>query len=192
MKFLKANLDISKINDDAILGCIPKDTPINFDFEVESTKDVNIAPEEIFTPPVFELSKQAHEKITALSAQGDQLVEDGEISAGIDVYQQALNLVPEEKTEFEAATWLYTAIGDAYFILNDIEQSLQAFKLAEQSCNGATNPFINLRLGQCYFELKNKSKAKDHFVRVYVIEMKKDIFKGEDAKYLEFLNKCLK
>ncbi|WP_229477018.1 tetratricopeptide repeat protein [Massilia rubra] len=130
-------------------------------------------------------------KVTALSTSGDVLVKQGKSREGVQAYVKALNLLPEPVTQWEAATWLLVAIGDANFKAKYYEQARAALQDA-MHCPGALgNPFIHLRLGQAYFELGNMSKAADELARAY-LQKGKAIFKEEDPKYLAFIKSRLK
>lgn len=48
------------------------------------------------------------------------------------------------------------------------------------------NPVVHLKKGICHFELNQLNQAADSFTRAYMLEGA-EIFKNEDAKYLEFL-----
>ena len=100
-------------------------------------------------------------------------------------------LLPEPKTQWQACTWLLSAIGDANFLGGNYEQAKVALSDA-MHCPGAIgNPFIHLRLGQTQFELGNRSRAADELARAYMAEGK-DIFSAENPKYFEFLKTVLK
>ena len=47
---------------------------------------------------------------------------------------------------------------------------------------GLGNPFVSLRLGQCFYEKGNIDKAKDYLLQAYMLEGT-DIFEDEDEKY---------
>lgn len=55
------------------------------------------------------------EKLPALCKQGDDLVREGLLEKGKNKYVAALRLLPEKHQEWEAATWIYVAIGDVHY-----------------------------------------------------------------------------
>ena len=106
-------------------------------------------------------------------------------------YVEAIKLLPEPITQWEACTWLLVAIGDANFLSKNYQQAKNALSDA-MHCPGAIgNPFIHLRLGQSQFELGKKDRAGDELTRAYM-GAGKDIFKEDDPKYFEFLKTVLK
>lgn len=133
-----------------------------------------------------QLSDSTYSEITALSKQGDDLVKAGDLEAGKHKYVAALRLLPENHREWEAATWLYVAIGDVHFRMNNYDKAFKCFFNAVQCPKGLGNPYIHLRLGQLYYEQGNLEKATDELTRAYM-GAGIAIFMEDDPKYLEFL-----
>ena len=57
-----------------------------------------------------------HEQIKEFCQVGDGLLESGDYKAAIGQYNLAWELIPEPKNNWEAATWVLAAIGDACFL----------------------------------------------------------------------------
>lgn len=133
-----------------------------------------------------EIEENTYSRIQELCAEGDDLVEQGEIPSALKVYWQAFELMPEPKTDWDATTWILTAIGDANFLQDEFNKGIESLSLA-MKCPGAIgNPFIHMRLGQCLFEVGNLDSAAEELVRAYALEGD-EIFSNDDSKYLEFL-----
>lgn len=132
----------------------------------------------------MKLKRKVHKEITRLSKLGDEQCENGYLEQGLELYYEALELVPEPKYDWEAATWLYVAIGDALFTGKEYEKAIRSLNAACMCPNGFQNPFILLRLGECYYELGNEDKAKEYFIQAYMLE-EYEIFEGEEEKYKE-------
>ena len=133
-----------------------------------------------------ELDKKIHNKVTSLCSEGDILLKDNDFEEAYEKYLSALELIPEPIEDWEATTFILSALGDLYFLSESYEQALEAFSDAVACPNGLGNPFIHLRLGQCQLEAGNENKATDELTRAYMgagIE----IFKNDDEKYLGFL-----
>jgi tetratricopeptide (TPR) repeat protein len=135
---------------------------------------------------MLELSEHIHAEIQRLSAEGDALANEREYSEAISVYWKAWDLLPEPKTEWEAATWLLAAIGDANFLDRDYNAGKDNLTNAMHCPGTIGNPFLHLRLGQCQFELGDLDRAADELMRAYM-GAGNDIFKDQDPKYLRFL-----
>lgn len=80
-----------------------------------------------------QLEPERHERIEALCAQGDDLVEAEEHGRAIVLYEQALALLPTPADAWEAATWIHAAIGDAYFLQGAYAAARRAFAMAMQA-----------------------------------------------------------
>jgi len=139
----------------------------------------------------MELPKAVYEKVTSLSKEGDALAAKEKYREAITKYIAAFQILPEPVEQWEACTWLLTAIGDANFFLKEYEHTRRALSDAMHCPNAIGNPFIHLRLGQSQLELGNKDRAADELARAYM-GAGKDIFKAEDPKYFEFLKTVLK
>ncbi len=133
-----------------------------------------------------QLSDEVHSEIVSLCKQGDDLANSGDLISAKKKYISALELLPENHLEWDAATWIYVAIGDLHFRMQDYEKAFRCFFNAVQCPVGLGNPYIHLRLGQLYFEQNNMEKAADELTRAYM-GSGLDIFMEDDPKYLEFL-----
>ncbi|MDH5653070.1 MAG: tetratricopeptide repeat protein [Gammaproteobacteria bacterium] len=138
----------------------------------------------------LELDDEIYEKVKKLSKKGDDLFDGDRIEDAINEYNKALKLIPEPVYDWEASTWLFTAIGDAYWELADLNNAYDAFYEALRSPGGIGNPFIHLRVGQIDFEMGNVTKARDELIRAYM-GAGKDIFKHENPKYFSVIEELV-
>jgi tetratricopeptide (TPR) repeat protein len=134
-----------------------------------------------------ELPADTHEKVQRLSAVGDALAHQKKYDEAIRQYQDAWDLLPEPKTDWEAAAWLLAAIGDAYFFSRRFDKSYDVFTaVIANSAGGLGNPFLHLRRGESLFELGRQDEAADELMRAHM-GAGPDVFKTEDPKYLRYL-----
>jgi tetratricopeptide (TPR) repeat protein len=134
-----------------------------------------------------QLPPECHEAISRRSAEGDALARDKRFNEAIRKYEEAWNMLPDPKTDWEAATWLLAAIGDANFLSGRFDKSLEVFTLAiTTSASGLGNPFLHLRRGESLFELGRQQESGDELMRAYM-GAGAEIFKAEDPKYLNYL-----
>lgn len=134
----------------------------------------------------MELDEDLYEEILSLCSDGDQLVEESKYDEAIDLYLKALNLLPNPKNVWEASTWIYTALGDTYFIKGDYNAA-KGYLLDAMNCpDGIENPFILMRLGESFYELQEISKAKELLLRAYMMEGYA-IFEDEDFKFFSLI-----
>lgn len=133
-----------------------------------------------------ELAEEILEQITALCERGDELAEEDAFDEAVEAYDMAWSLLPEPKTQWEAATWILAAIGDVAFIAGDLDTAKEALQTVMSCPDAIGNPFIHLRLGQVLFDLDEKDAAADELMRAYM-GAGAEIFEEEEPAYLEFL-----
>ncbi|HZH32061.1 MAG TPA: hypothetical protein VEY11_14945 [Pyrinomonadaceae bacterium] len=132
-----------------------------------------------------ELDDSTHKRIEVLCAEGDALAEKAHYPDALKKYWAAWALLPEPQTDWEAATWILAAVGDANFLGGDFVAGRDNLSLAMHCPDAIGNPFLHLRLGQCQFELGNLERAGDELARAYM-GAGAEIFEGAD-KYFAFL-----
>lgn len=93
----------------------------------------------------MELSDKLYEQIEELSDLGNQAMDDEDYSKALSFFQQAYELLPEPKEDWEAFVWLAASIGDAHFMKGDYEMSLDYLRRCYNS-GEIDNPFILLVL----------------------------------------------
>ena len=132
------------------------------------------------------MDDKIYNKIQELCECGDDLTDLEQYEDAIEKYTQALNLIPEPKYYYEASTWVYTAIGDALFYLENYSHALNMFQEALKCPDGIGNPFILVRIGECLFETDSLDNAKNYLLQAYMVEGE-EIFENEDEKYFEVI-----
>lgn len=135
----------------------------------------------------MELPADLYRQIVRHCSEGDRLLDEERFDEALVAYRAAEQLIPDPKEAWEAATWVYSAIGDTLFYQCKYAEAWKAFAAAVESPDGLGNPFIHLRLGQCQYELRNPDKAADELARAY-LGAAEDIFDGQDPKYFAFLS----
>jgi tetratricopeptide (TPR) repeat protein len=132
------------------------------------------------------LPDKVHEKVQALCAEGDELAGQDRFDEALSRYWSAWKLLPGPRTDWEAASWILAAIGDANFFRGDFAGGREALMKAMRCEDATDNPFLRLRVGQCFFELGELPEAANWLAGAYLMEGKK-IFADDDPKYLEFI-----
>lgn len=123
-----------------------------------------------------------HEPIQTLLDEGDKLFDQGKFEYALGKYEEARALLPSDVERWEASTWVLAAIGDACFLMGDMERAQQALSVAVNCPEGATNPFVQLRLGQSEFELGRLDAATVALSLAFATGGE-EVFEDEDAKY---------
>lgn len=128
------------------------------------------------------------DRIDQLSEEGNAYCDEEKYSEAIRVWSEALLLIPQPQHVHAESLWLEASIGDAYFLEDDFENALTHFENAKRNIieNAYENPFIMLRLGQCFLEAQNHESAQEYLLRAYMMEGK-EIFEEESPKYFDFL-----
>lgn len=134
----------------------------------------------------MELDKSLHRLIKTHCSKGDALADGAQYEAAVAAYNQAWELVPEPKTNWNASTWILAAIGDACFSAGYATSSKEALSFALTCPGGFGNPFIHMRLGQLAYDAGDLDAAAEELMRAYM-GAGDAIFENEDRKYLTFL-----
>jgi tetratricopeptide (TPR) repeat protein len=138
-----------------------------------------------------ELDEATHARLTSICTEGNVLAEAGDLDGALKMYQRALEIVPEPIHQWEATTWLFTALGDVLFLQRRYAQA-RDFLAEAMHCPGAIgNPFIHLRLGQTQYELQEHDRAKDELARAYLVGGD-EVYAGQDPKYLLYIKEILR
>ena len=137
-----------------------------------------------------QLNDEVHAEVTESSARGNELLAEGQYQAAVSCFQQALDFLPKPIEQWEAASWLLGAIGDAYFLDGKSQSALKPLLAAMHCANGIGNPFLHLRLGQVQFDLGNEILGADELTRAYM-GGGKELFDDEDPKYFALLKAVL-
>lgn len=144
-----------------------------------------------------ELPDAVHDEIMLLAEVGDQRDLAGDWEGAVKVWRQAIELLPEPKNYWDAASWLYGSIGDTLAdVALGIDDAGQAsWMLADArdalieslgASGGATNPLVHMRVGQVEQELGNAVAAREHLLKAYMLDGE-TVFDGQDPKYLNIL-----
>ncbi len=138
-----------------------------------------------------ELPDATYDRIKALCATGDALAKQGRFRDAIKRYEAAWQLLPEPRKDWNAATWILAAIGDAHYLSGEFALGRDILLKAMQCPGALGNPFFHLRLGQCQFELGDLPKAGDELTRAYMGGGGK-LFRRENPRYYAHLKTILK
>lgn len=125
-------------------------------------------------------------EVDRLCAEGDKHLDQDRYEEALARYAAAWELLPEPREACADAMWIQSGMGDAQFFRGDFAVARQAFMTVLRCGGEPGNPYLRLRLGQCFFELGERHEAANWLTGAYLLEGKK-IFADEDPKYLEFI-----
>ncbi|HEY2586219.1 MAG TPA: tetratricopeptide repeat protein [Tepidisphaeraceae bacterium] len=138
-----------------------------------------------------EMDDSLHRQITSLTDEGNALADSNRFAEAAAKFRSALELVPDPKDDWDAATWIYASIGDVLFLDGQFDDAFEALQLALRCPNGVGNLFIHLRVGQIHFERNDMHAAAQELTLAYM-GAGREIFEGEDPKYFNLLKQVLK
>ena len=132
------------------------------------------------------LSDKLYNSIMADMDNGDSAMEAESYDTAVAFYQQALDKIPEEKHDWEISLHVYTALGDAYFMMRDFENAIYSYNQALQCPDGTVNGYVWLGIGQAFFEIGEIDKAKNALLSAYMLEGE-EIFEGGNQEYFQLI-----
>jgi hypothetical protein len=135
---------------------------------------------------LIELADDVYARIEAQCRGGDDLADGEDLPTALYFYRYAWDLLPEPKSQWQAATWILAALGDANFLLGKFADGRDNLTLAMQCPDAIGNPFLHLRLGQCEYELGNMDRAADELALAHAIGGT-SIFENAPDKYIAFV-----
>ncbi len=137
------------------------------------------------------LKKGFTEDIERICRAADDFLVEGNTNDAYRKYKEALDIIPEPKTSYETATWIFVSIGDLYFKNQQYDMARDYFFEAKNCPNGVSNPYVLFRLGQSLVETNDIEQAKEFLLRAYML-VGDDIFWDEDEKYYDVIKELVK
>ena len=102
-------------------------------------------------------------RIRTLCQEGYDAYDKAAYREALRSFYQAWLTIPKPQSNFEAAGWVLSAIGDSYFRLELFDQAIESLESALHCPKALGNPFIHLRLGQCYLDIGTTDLARKQF-----------------------------
>lgn len=135
----------------------------------------------------MDLPAQLADEVEKFSERGNALLdEQNDWRGAVAQWRQALALLPEPKSQWEAWTWLNASIGDANRQGLALEDAKAALLDALGGPEGNENPFILLRLGQTLVDLGDTNCGVEYLLRAYMLDGN-EVFASDGAHYLQML-----
>ncbi|CAN5134683.1 hypothetical protein BH09PSE6_BH09PSE6_04840 [soil metagenome] len=132
------------------------------------------------------LTEQERSAIAELCSAGNVHRGNKRYVDAVAMYWKAWAVLPEPKYETRTATWILGAIGDVHFMAGEYSAGRDALLRAMRCPGGINNALLQLRLGQCLYELGAKEEAGQAFVAAYAAGGA-ERFAQADPKYLALL-----
>lgn len=122
-------------------------------------------------------------EVEALSDEGEGAAAAGAFAQAVLRYEAALELLPEPRGQWDAASWLWRAVADARYRGRDFAGALEPIALAMHH-GGHDDAILHLRRGQCLLELGQRGDALDALARAYV-GGGRALFAREEPRWLD-------
>src|SRR3569833_1526000 len=100
-------------------------------------------------------------RVDELRKKGDEFRDVGKDSAALATYAEAYDLILEPKIEWSPGCWLLDKMGEIHFRLGNFSEAAQCY-LAQMPVNDESGA-LQLRLGECFFEMGELASATKHF-----------------------------
>ena len=139
----------------------------------------------------MQLNKRYTEDIERICRAADDFLDEGNTKEAYRKYKEALDIIPNPKTSYETATWIFVSIGDLFFKNKQYDMARDYFFEAKNCPNGVSNPYVLFRLGQSLVETKDNNQAREFLLRAYML-VGDDIFWDEDEKYYDVIKDLVK
>jgi tetratricopeptide (TPR) repeat protein len=123
------------------------------------------SPQSAATMTLKQQRPEIESQLMTLCRQGYALHDKGDFKNALRKFYSAWALLPKPQSQWVEATWVLTALGDAYYSKGDYENSQRALNSALYCPEGMGNPVIHIRLGQCLSELGDNDAARAEFVK---------------------------
>lgn len=121
-------------------------------------------------PTGGDLPDDVHAEVTRLFQEGANYEDLNAPDAAVECHTKALELLPTPRTQWEAATLLYTALADALGALDRWADAYEALQLALQSPGGRGNGYVWLRLGDAHKAEGRDPQALEAYTSAYMLE----------------------
>ncbi len=107
------------------------------------------------------------QQVRQLCADGYRLYDSGDYRLALRAFYQAWLLIPKPQTDYTEAGWVLTAIGDTYFRLGQYETGSESLQSALCCPEADKSAFLQLRLGQCLWQLARQPEARKFLFHAY-------------------------
>lgn len=133
-------------------------------------------------------------KLLELAEKGHQARMARRYDEAIQLWEEALYLIPDPKNAYLETAWFSAAIGDIYIVKKMYSKALEYFKkvfdiLQEETYQDA---FTMRSMGEIYYEMGDEKCSAQYLLKAYLLEGEEifqlDFYKEIDhKKYFHFL-----
>lgn len=117
----------------------------------------------------MQLSDAIYNELHGLADQGNVAIDQGRFNEAILLWEQALQLLPEPVTQWQAAFWLYASMAEGYYQLERFDESVASLTQAMNCPEAKENPYPYYMLGKCYWRLDHE-QAAEYLLKAYDLD----------------------
>lgn len=136
--------------------------------------------------PLQPLPSNIEARIRAFCRAGYKAYDQQDFKQAIRLFFQAWNLLPKPQSQWQAAGWVLTALGDAYYQYGNYNSALEALNSALHCPKNSRNPFVYMRIAQSWYGLKQLETAKKALLKTVELGGE-SLLKKENSRYLTLL-----
>lgn len=134
------------------------------------------------------ISPTLRARLDELAEAGNAFCDTEEYEKALEVWQEALSLIPSPRQAYGESMWFEASVGYLYFVWEEYETALACFERAQGNLTGQGygNPFVMLMMGETCLELGDEAAAEEYLLRAYMLDGA-EVFEGQNPKYFDFL-----
>lgn len=131
-------------------------------------------------------------KINIICDEAKEYEEMRIFNLALKKYNQALELLEQKPKDAynQLNILIKISIGDVLFCEKKYSEAKSWYYRAKECVLGLNNAYILFLIGKCFYEENNMAKAKDYFIKTYMLSGI-DIFCTENIKYYNLIEGLL-
>lgn len=110
-----------------------------------------------------------YDQIQLLSTEGNRAMDQRQLEQAVELWLDALDLLPEPKAQWQAAFWLNASLGEAYYQLGQFDQAIVVLNEAALYPEAQDNPYPFYMLGKAYWRLKHE-RSVEYLLKAYDLD----------------------
>ena len=137
------------------------------------------------------LPSKVFASVKSKAGEGERQFRADDFRSAFVTFNDALDLLPEPRQQWNAAGWLLVAMGECAYRRASWKAAVGPLQDAMMCPGTLGNPWAHLRLGQVRLELAEHDRAADELARAYM-GGGREVFEEQDPKYFALVESVLK